>query len=118
MDQALGRVADVAAHGVAAGGRIEDGEVDVGVGISGVEEAAKANRVLGFPELENFVDVDKVVEEAAVFVPALAGADGAEDGDEGGEFWVDGFEFTAEERTGGFQKGLEVLILRGWGCRN
>lgn len=42
-----------------------------------------------------------MIEEAAVLVPALAGADGAEDGDEGRELLVDGFELTAEEGTGG-----------------
>lgn len=36
MDQALGSVADVGADEVAAGGRVEDGEVDVRVGVGGV----------------------------------------------------------------------------------
>lgn len=81
MDQVFSCVADVAADSVAAGGRVEDGEVDVGVGVSGVEEAAEGDGIRGFPEFEDAVDVDEVVEEAAVFVPAFAGADGLEDGD-------------------------------------
>lgn len=99
VDEAFGGGADVVADGVAAGGGIEDGEVDVGVGVGGVEEAAEGDGVGGFPELENAVDIEEVVEEAAVLVPALAGTDGAEDGEEGGEVDVDGFELAAEEGT-------------------
>lgn len=99
VDEAFGGGADVVADCVAAGGGIEDGEVDVGVGVGGVEEAAEGDGVGGFPELENAVDIEEVVEEAAVLVPALARTDGAEDGEEGGEVDVDGFELAAEEGT-------------------
>lgn len=107
VDEALGGVAHVAADGVAAGGGVEDGEVDIGVGVGGVEEAAEGDGVGGVPELEDAVDVDEVVEEAAVLVPALSGADGAEDGDKGGEVGVDGLELSAEERACGGEDGLE-----------
>lgn len=40
-----------------------------------MEKTTETYRVLGFPELEDFVYVDKVVEKAAVLVPAFAGAD-------------------------------------------
>ncbi|KAK2966981.1 hypothetical protein RJ640_009665 [Escallonia rubra] len=111
VDQTLGRITHMAPNSVPAGGRVEDGKVDVGVRISGVKEATKADRVLRLPELEDAVDVDEVVEEAAVLVPALACADGSEDGDQGRQALVDGFELSAEEGTGGFQEGLEVLGL-------
>ncbi|THG13820.1 hypothetical protein TEA_014298 [Camellia sinensis var. sinensis] len=45
---------------------VEDGEADVGVGVGGVEEAAEGDGVRGCPELENAVDVNEMVEEAAV----------------------------------------------------
>lgn len=77
MNEPLGSLADVITDSIPAGGRIEDGEINIGIGVSGVEESAEANGFLCFPELENSVDVDEVVEEAAVLVPALAGADGA-----------------------------------------
>nr|GMD32770.1 AAA+ ATPase domain-containing protein [Ipomoea batatas] len=54
MNQALGGVSDVGAYGVAAGGGVEDGKVDVGV---------------------------RVFEETPVLMPALPGANGAQDGD-------------------------------------
>ncbi|KAK6931780.1 LOW QUALITY PROTEIN: hypothetical protein RJ641_003573, partial [Dillenia turbinata] len=66
VDKALGGIAHVTADDVSAGGGIEDGEIDVRVGVGGVEEAAEADGVWGFPELEDFVDVDEVIEEAAV----------------------------------------------------
>lgn len=65
-----------------------------------MEKATKANRGRGFPEFENLIDIDEVIEKAAMFVPALAGAHRAQDGDKGGEISVDGFELSAEERTG------------------
>ena len=110
VDEALGFLADVSANDVAAGGRVEDGEVDVGVGVGGVEEAAEADGVGGPPELEDAVDVGEVVEEAAVLVPALAGAHGAEDGNEGREVAVDGVELVPEEGASGVQEVLEVLV--------
>nr|GME05115.1 hypothetical protein PanWU01x14_097090 [Ipomoea batatas] len=54
VNQALGGVSDVGAYGVAAGGGVEDGKVDVGV---------------------------RVFEETPVLMPALPGANGAQDGD-------------------------------------
>ena len=63
------------ADGVAGGGGVEDGEVDVGVGVCGVKEAAAAYRFVGLPELENSVDVDQMFEETPILVPALACAD-------------------------------------------
>lgn len=79
VDEALRGRADEGADVVARGGGVEDGEVDVGVGVGGVEEAAEGEGFGGGPEGEDAVDVGEVVEEAAVLVPALAGADGAED---------------------------------------
>lgn len=115
VDEALGFLADVAANDVAAGGRVEDGEVDVGVGVGGVEEAAEADGVGDPPELEDAVDVGEVVEEAAVLVPALAGADRAEHGNEGREVAVDGVELAPEEGASGVQQVLEVLVWLGLG---
>lgn len=91
VDEALGGGADVGADNVAASGGVEDGEVDVGVGVGGVEEAAETDGVGGVPQLEDAVSVDEVVEEAAVLVPALSGAHRSEHGDKGREFWVHGF---------------------------
>lgn len=99
MDKALGYGANMAANDVAAGGGVEDGEVDVGVGVGGVEEATKRDGERGVPEVEDAEDVDEVLKEGAVFVPTLAGADGAEDGDEGREVGVDGGEVIAKERA-------------------
>jgi hypothetical protein len=63
-------------------GRIEYGEVDIGIGVSGVEEATEADGVWCFPNLENPIYVNKVVKEAAMFVPALTGPNGSQDGDQ------------------------------------
>lgn len=102
VDEPLGLGADVAADVLAAGGGgVEDGEVDVGVGVGGVEEAAEGDGGRGVPEGQDAVDVEEVVEEGAVLVPALVGADGAEEGDEGGKVRVDGREVAGEERAGG-----------------
>ena len=65
-----------------------------------MEEATERDGVWSSPEVEDAVDVDEVVEEGAVFVPALAGANGGEEGDEGRELFVDGFELATEEGTG------------------
>lgn len=75
VDKALGGGPHVATDGVAAGGGVKDGEIDIGIGVGGVKEAAESDGVGGLPELEDAVDVDEVVEEASVLVPALAGAD-------------------------------------------
>lgn len=75
VDQALGRATDVSPNDFSARVRVEDGEVDVRVRVRGVEQSAKTDRVRGFPYLKDAVDVNKVVEEAAVFVLALASAD-------------------------------------------
>lgn len=103
VNEPLGRFTHVGANRVAAGGRIEDGEIDVGVGVGGVEKAAEADGLGGIPELEDAVDVEKVIEEAAVLMPALSGTDRAEDGDEAGEVDVYGLELAAEEGPGGVQ---------------
>jgi hypothetical protein len=88
VDQPLSRLANVSSDSFAAGGRIENGEIDIGVGVSRVEETKQANSLLCFPEFVNSVHIDEVIEEAAMLVPALAGADGAQDGDERREFGV------------------------------
>ena len=87
-------------HSVTASRGIEDGEIDIGIGVGRVEKATKANRVRGFPEFENLIDIDEVIEKAAVFVPALAGAYRTQDGDKGRKISVDRFELSPEERTG------------------
>ena len=89
----------MSANHVAARRRIKNGEIDIRIGVSRVEETTKADRFRCFPDLEDAVHIKKVLEEAAMFVPALAGADGAEDGDEGRQLLVDAFEFAAEEGT-------------------
>ncbi|KAG9441996.1 hypothetical protein H6P81_017850 [Aristolochia fimbriata] len=86
VGEVLGVGADVPADGVAAGGGgVEDGEVDVGVGVGGVEEAAEGDGVGGAPQLEDTVDAKEVVEEAAVLVGALSGAQRTEDSNQGRE---------------------------------
>jgi hypothetical protein len=47
-----------------------------------VEEATEADGVWCFPNLENPIYVNKVVKEAAMFVPALNGPNGSQDGDQ------------------------------------
>ena len=64
-----------------------------------MEEITTADRFRCFPDLEDAVHVKKVLEETAMFVPALAGANRAEAGDEGRQLLVDAFEFAAEEGT-------------------
>lgn len=103
VNEALGRFTHVGANRVTAGGRIENGEIDVGVRVGGVEKAAEADGVGGIPELEDTVDVEEVIKEAAVLMPALTGSDGAEYGDEVGEVDVYGLELAAEEGPGGVQ---------------
>ena len=100
VNQLLGVSTNVASDFVAAGGGVEDGEVDVRIGIGGVEEATEGDRIGGFPYLEDAVDVEEVIQEAAVLVPALSGADGAKHGHEGGEFGVDHFKLASEEGAG------------------
>lgn len=107
MDQPLCGLADVCADDVTTSVGVENGEVDIGIGIGGVEEAAEADGVGSFPDLENAVDVVEVVQEAAVLVPALPGADGAQDGKQRRQAGVDGFQVAAEEGAGAVQKGLE-----------
>ena len=58
MYELLGRIAHVGPDGVAASGGVEDGEIDIGIGVCRVEEAAETYRFLGLPELENLVHVD------------------------------------------------------------
>lgn len=103
VNQPLGRGTDVRADFVAAGGGIKDGEVNVGVGVGGVEETAERDGGRRFPEGEDAMDVEEVVEEGAVLVPALAGVDGTEERDEGGEGGVDEGDVAGEERAGGVQ---------------
>lgn len=88
MDEVFGVVADVGANGVAASGGVEDGEVDVGVGIGGVEEAGEGDGGRGTPKVEDAVDVHQVVEEAAVLVPAFTGTHRPEHRYKGGEVGV------------------------------
>lgn len=72
VNQAFRSLPDMGANDFAACGRIKDGKIDIGIGISGVKEAAEADRVRGLPYLENAVDVNQVFEKGAVLVPALA----------------------------------------------
>ena len=51
-------------------------------GVRGVEEATEVDGVWCFPNLENPIYVNKVVKEAAMFVPALNGPNGSQDGDQ------------------------------------
>lgn len=99
MDEVFGSVADVVADGVSGGGGIENGEIDVGVGVGRVEEGAEADGFLGLPELVNPVHVHQMVQEAAMLVPALAGPHRPEKRYEGRQLWVDGFKLTPEEGT-------------------
>lgn len=71
-----------------------------------MEEAAEADGVRRFPEGENAVYVEKMVEEAAMFVPALSGTDALQDGDERREVLVNGLEVPAEEGTSTFKESL------------
>lgn len=89
----------MATNNIAAGRWIENSKIDVGIGIRRVEEAAQTNRLLSFPDFENSVDINEVIEERAVLVPTLAGTDGTEDRDERGKVRVYLFKFTAKERT-------------------
>lgn len=107
MNQALGFLADMFANHFAAGGRVEDGEVDVGVGVRGVEEAAEGDGSRGLPEAENTIHVEKVVEEAAVLVPALAGTNTLQDPDKAWQILVDGLELAEKEGTSAFEEVLE-----------
>lgn len=88
VNQSLGGFADMGTNGFSAGGGIEDGEIDVGIGVSRMEEATKTDGIGSIPELENTVDIEEVLEEATVLVPTLAGADRTEDGDERREILV------------------------------
>lgn len=100
VDEALGFISDISSDGVTAGGGIKDGEVDIGVGISRVKEAAKADSITNTPEFENTINVNKVIKEASVFMPTLPCAYRAEDSHQGREFGVDVFKLAAEEWSG------------------
>ena len=91
VDKALRFLADVATND----------EVDARVGVGGVEEAVEADKVGGSPKLEDAVDVDEVVKEAAMLVPALIGVHKAEKGEKGREVVVDRAKFTLEEGPSG-----------------
>ena len=73
VDQVFGGGAHVAADRLAVGGGVEDGEIVIGVGVNGMEEAEKADGIGGVPELEDSVDVEEVVEKGSEAVPAFAG---------------------------------------------
>ncbi|URD73978.1 hypothetical protein MUK42_09799 [Musa troglodytarum] len=104
VHEALRRVANDAADAVSAGAGVEDGEVDVGVGVGGVVEAAAGDGIGGAPQLEDAVDVGEVGEEAAVLVIALASAGGTEDGDEGGQIGIYLVQLLSEERPRGLEE--------------
>uniref|UniRef100_A0A0E0CTF6 DUF834 domain-containing protein n=1 Tax=Oryza meridionalis TaxID=40149 RepID=A0A0E0CTF6_9ORYZ len=112
VDEALGGGADDGAHVVAADVGFEDGEVDVGVGVGGVVEAAARHGVGGAPEAEDAVDVEEVGEEGAVLVPALAGAGGPQHGGQLGERRVHLLLLTAQEGARRVQRGGEVRRRR------
>lgn len=65
-------VTDEAAEDAAVDVGREDGEVDIRVGVRGVEEAEESDRVGRPPELENPVRVQQVCVKRPVLVPALA----------------------------------------------
>jgi len=67
-----------------------------------VEETAEADGVRGFPEGENAIYVEKVVKEAAMFVPALSGAHALQNAHQRREVFIDGLELPAEEGTSTF----------------
>lgn len=71
VDEALGRISDISSNGFTASGGIKDGEIDIGVGVSGVKEATKADSIRGTPDFENTVNVNEVFKEAAMLMPAL-----------------------------------------------
>lgn len=101
VNQPLCGGADVGANSVAADGRgWEYGEIDVGIGVGRVEEAAEADGVGGLPHLEYAVDAEEVVEEATVLVPALAGTRRAKHRHKAWQVLVNGFELAAQEGTG------------------
>lgn len=59
---------------ISTGGRIEDCEIDIRIGVGGVEEAAKTDRFRAAPKFKDAVDIDEVIKECAVFMPAFTGA--------------------------------------------
>lgn len=67
-----------------------------------MEETAEADGARGFPEGENAIYVEKVVKEAAMFVPALSGSHALQDADKRREVFIDGLELPAEEGTSTF----------------
>ena len=80
---------------------IKDSKIDIRIGISRMEEAAKTDRIRGLPNLENAIDVNQVIKKAAVLVPTLAGANGTQDGNQRREIGVDVLELSAKERASG-----------------
>lgn len=75
MDKRLGQMTHIRSDSVTAGGRIEDCQIDIRIGIGGVEEAAKTDRFRAAPKFKDAVDIDEVIKECAVFMPAFTGAD-------------------------------------------
>ena len=113
VDEALGVGADDAPHLGAAGVGLEDGEVDVGVGVGGVEEAAARHGVGRAPQAEDPVHVLQVRQERAVLVVALAGARRAQHRHQGWQLRVlRRTQLATEEGTSGVKQGRHGLPLR------
>uniref|UniRef100_A0A2N9IHU0 Kinesin motor domain-containing protein n=1 Tax=Fagus sylvatica TaxID=28930 RepID=A0A2N9IHU0_FAGSY len=81
-------------------------------GVRGVEEATEADGVWCFPNLENPIYVNKVVKEAAMFVPALNGPNGSQDGDHPKECYEVEYCYEQnEENDSIFSREIKPLIL-------
>jgi len=96
VHQLLGFIPDESPEDAPVDIRGEDGQVDVGVGVGRVGEAAQGDDVGAAPELEDVVGVEEVLVEGAVLVPALPGGARLEDLEEAGEAGVDGGVVAAE----------------------
>ncbi|OAY75206.1 hypothetical protein ACMD2_06425 [Ananas comosus] len=115
VDEALGCGADERGDAGAAGAGVEDGEVDVGVGVGGVVEAAAGDGVGGAPEREDAVHADEVGEEGAVLVVALPGPRRPEHGHQRGERRVHELELAPQEGARRGEDRGEVPLTGGWG---
>lgn len=71
VDETLGSITDISSDSFTASGGIKDGKIDIGVGVSRVEEATKADSIRGTPEFKDTINVDEMFKEAAMLMPAL-----------------------------------------------
>lgn len=98
VHELLGFVTDEATEDAAVDVGREDGEIDVGVRVGGVEEAEEGHRVGRAPELEDLVDVEQVLVESPVLVPALARSARLQDFQQPREARVDRLVITSQKR--------------------